>query len=1199
MRSNPPSEITGIKSKGCEEWDDEEIYQARVDFEDWCMQQESQDLELYIQQRKFSLEIANRIREQVALEEHLFSARPNQLLVDSFNEFELQGTRIGDYRLIRQLGQGGMGTVWLAQQEERVKRHVAIKLIKPGFDSKEFVRRFSVERQALAVMSHHHIARVLDAGLTSAGRPYFVMEYIPGISIVKYCETNHLSTESRLRLFLQLCGAIQHAHQKGVIHRDIKPSNILVVDNDGERIAKVIDFGLAKAFDAEQNEFASITQERMMIGSPLWMSPEQIGGPFGLSQQKADTRSDVYSLGVVLYQLLTGTTPIRYESYLALEFDQLAKRIREEIPPPPSARIRRQSGVDADSVTQALPQGDLDWIVLKALEKEPDRRYDGVASFAKDIQCYLDQEPIQARRPSRRYQIQMLLKKHRTVASFVTAIITLLMVGTTISTALAIWALKERATAVKLQKQAEKTSEDLRTESELFQGPLADPFESAFALFHAPPNHDVSRFISKVNNTNYSEAPRSEAVARQIVGQLAFRAGNLHASREQFEQAYFLFTQPDSRNPDRSNNCLLYLGKIAFLLEDYSKSIELFQQLVDANSTEVGSTQLWNLGNSIRLAASYQKKGNTEKAIELCEEVCRLIDLHYKDEDRFWILAHSTLAKIFLETNQMDQADYIAQKVKNRLETTRLAHVPASELECLYCLVAVNEALNRDEESIELLQRAIGISHSHFSNDHELSVDLLVSLARHLDRIGNKMEALQEFQSAVLKSERFLGASHPKTVAAKSELKMFAINNPDLIIQHTTTSETTPSWENVQPPKAIDYFEDLIAECQQNLGVLYLKTSRPSEAVSLLQESVAYFENENGVNSFKAIDAKRKLVSALFSAGEHQEAIRLGDEILEHFDQFNQETDQGHIDFRREMSHFQFEIGNQQKAIQLAQKNLDHYRAQLKPDHKPTQESLYSLRSLYLQSGQHEQAIQLQKSYCEQFVEEFGESNSDTIFELKNYATALQLAGQTDEATKHFKKVLNLCNEHLGRSNHNSIIYAGYVQNHLMANEKFQQAVPVIRDWLSVIEPGSREYFNRRGWALVSLADYHASVGEYDSAKTIIGEVQDLMKSAPAHGQKPSRREIARLKIIQGLCLAHDGKFDEAIELATTSFRSLRKEKTCVNWPYHRWYLLRGIDRLIEIHELAGDKAEADRWRKERITTQKYLADTLHTIKIR
>ena len=1204
MQSKHHSDITRTEPKSCEEWDDDEIYQARVDFEDWCTQQDSQDLELYIQQRKFSQEIANRIREQVALEEHLFSDRPDQLLVDSFNEFELQGTKIGDYRLLRQLGQGGMGTVWLAQQEERVKRHVAVKLIKPGFDSQEFVRRFSVERQALAVMSHHNIARVLDAGLTAKGRPYFVMEYISGTSIVKYCEQHELSVEARLKLFLQLCSAIQHAHQKGVIHRDIKPSNVLIADVDGTPTVKVIDFGLAKALDANlDEELISITQDRMMIGSPLWMSPEQIGGPFGLSQKSADTRSDVYSLGVVLYQLLTGTTPIRHETYLTLSFEELAKRVQEEVPPPPSVRLKRQ--MDSEVVTKSYaPEGDLDWIVLKALEKEPDRRYEGVASLAKDIQCYLDHEPVQARRPSRGYQLRMFLAKHRVVASFVAALITLLIVGTATSTALAIWAIKERAVARKqandilaLQEESGRIIEDFQTDIEFMQQSIGNPLEGFFIPVAGRPIYDVSTIIEKLNRSDFSDAPRVEAIFRQNVGRFTFRAADYDNSQIQFERARDLFFEIYGDEHPKTINCLIYLAKIADAKKEFDKEIEHYEDLVSLKKSTKGPFHSETLSMSMRLANAHFKNGNHEKAIQLGEKTFELFEKHHQNKHRLWIRAQCSLAVLYLKVNDFENASRVAEDLLDFLNQNRLAHIADTELECCYCIVAVFEATNRHETSIELVRRAINLADTHFKSNHSLTVDLKTHLARLLLKNGQSKQAAQVLREAVDIAERHLGQGNPQTILAKSELERVDINVV-VASDNTSVSQTVVTdLEGAQVSKAIEFFEQLLAKTQGQLGQLYIRSERAPEATELLEESTGYYQRKHG-NSAETLRALRPLVTAYHNSGQNLKAIELGKEIIKLHRDGKFQTDKAHATFLIELSEYLFEADERDEAIQLGQDALDFYRSNLKPDHLPTQEALYHLRSLFLRANQEERALELQKSYSDQFVKEFGASFPASIFEQKNYAVALQLAGRFEEAKSQFKKVMKLCEVQYGSSNYNSMIYLGYFQNHLMANAEYEQAKPVILNWLELLPTDSPHYYNRKAWILVSLADYHAKVDEFSEAKSVITAIQELDQSVPAHTLRPPRREMNRMKSILGLCLAQEGRFAEAKELAVKAYQSLQKEPSCTNWPYFRWYLLDCVDRLIEIHELANEPAAVEKWKRERVEMEKHLADTLHSIKI-
>jgi serine/threonine protein kinase len=348
------------------------------------------------------------------------------------------GTQIGPYKLLQQIGEGGMGAVYMAEQEKPVRRRVALKIIKPGMDSGVVVARFEVERQALAMMDHLNIARVLDAGTTETGRPYFVMELVHGVSLTRYCDENKLTPRERLELLIPVCQAIQHAHQKGVIHRDIKPSNVLVTLYDGKPVPKVIDFGVAKAIEQRLTERTMFTQYGAIIGTLEYMSPEQAE----MSGLGVDTRSDIYSLGVLAYELLTGTTPLERKQVRELAYAELLRMIKEDEPPRPSTRLSRSgealATISAQRRTEPaqlgkLVRGELDWIVMKCLEKNRTRRYETASALARDVQHYLDDEPVEACPPSTVYKLRKFARKYRTPLQVAGAFVLLLVVAAVVS----------------------------------------------------------------------------------------------------------------------------------------------------------------------------------------------------------------------------------------------------------------------------------------------------------------------------------------------------------------------------------------------------------------------------------------------------------------------------------------------------------------------------------------------------------------------------------------------------------------------------------------------------------------------------------------------------------------------------------------------------------------------------------------------
>jgi serine/threonine protein kinase/tetratricopeptide (TPR) repeat protein len=392
-----------------------------------------------------------------------------------FTPAEAPGSRIGPYKLLQQIGEGGMGVVYMAEQEQPVQRKVALKIIKAGMDSRHVLARFEAERQALALMDHPHIAKVLDAGATPEGRPYFVMELVKGQPITRYCDEHRLTPRQRLELFVPVCQAIQHAHQKGIIHRDIKPSNVLVAPYDGRPVVKVIDFGVAKATGQRLTERTLFAEFGAVVGTLEYMSPEQAE----LNNQDIDTRSDIYSLGVLLYELLTGTPPLDRARLKQAAFTELLRMIREQEPPRPSRRlseskdslpsISAQRQMEPAKLTR-LVRGELDWIVMKALEKDRSRRYETANGFARDIERYLADEPVQACPPSSAYRFRKFTRRNKTALAIAGLVLFLLvLVGGGIGWLAADRAARHREAETKLLEALETAEPRLR------EGNAADP----------------------------------------------------------------------------------------------------------------------------------------------------------------------------------------------------------------------------------------------------------------------------------------------------------------------------------------------------------------------------------------------------------------------------------------------------------------------------------------------------------------------------------------------------------------------------------------------------------------------------------------------------------------------------------------------------------------------------------------------------
>jgi eukaryotic-like serine/threonine-protein kinase len=470
------------------------------------------------------------------------------------------GARIGAYKLLQQIGEGGFGVVYMAEQEQPVHRRVALKIIKPGMDSTQVIARFEAERQALAMMDHQNIAKVFDAGTTDAGRLYFVMELVHGIPITRYCDDSHLTVRDRLELFVPVCKAIQHAHQKGIIHRDLKPSNVLVCLYDGRPVPKVIDFGVAKATEQRLTERTMFTQYGQIIGTFEYMSPEQAE----MSQLGVDTRSDIYSLGVMLYELLTGSTPLERQRLREAGLTEMLKIVKEEEPPKPSTRLssvqeaaRIAAARRSDPVKLAkLLRGDLDWVVMRCLEKDRTRRYDTANGLARDIERYLHDEPVEAGPPGAAYRLRKLARKHRTTVTIAAGFLLLLLLGGGVCAWQAVRATQAENDALAQRDRAEQAKRRA---------------QAGFRLAR----DTVDRFFTQVG-----ESPQLKSMAME-----KFRRDLLQNAKDFYER--FIREQPDA--PDARQDLGLAhvrLAKIQMALGDYreaetsvTKAVALLEEL--------------------------------------------------------------------------------------------------------------------------------------------------------------------------------------------------------------------------------------------------------------------------------------------------------------------------------------------------------------------------------------------------------------------------------------------------------------------------------------------------------------------------------------------------------------------------------------------------------------------------------------------
>ena len=497
---------------------------------------------------------------------------------------EQVGTIIGRYKLLEKIGEGGMGVVYMAEQREPVIRKVALKIIKLGMDTRQVVGRFEAERQALALMQHPNIAKVLDGGTTESGRPYFVMELVQGLPITQFCDEASLPTAERLKLFLEVCSAVQHAHQKGVIHRDLKPSNILVTYYGDRPVPKVIDFGVAKATQGRLTDKTVFTQFQQFIGTPAYMSPEQTS----LSGLDVDTRSDIYALGVLLYELLTGKTPFDPKELLKAGLEEMRQIIREQEPPKPSTRLSTLEGNDLTTTARQrhtdppklvhLVRGDLDWIVMKCLEKERARRYETANGLAMDLQRHLKNEPVAARPPSSWYSIQKAVRRNKGAFTAATVISVVLILASIVST----W---QAIRATRAEQEAKKQASIARTVKAFVTDELLVPMDPAMNL-----NYDAKKaaIVGRAANAlqgQFTNQPLIEAEIRFSLGK-AFNSANDYTNAiSQLELARGIFSRLCGVANSNTLSTAINLAEAYYAVDRRQEAIAVLTDAIAAGRT--------------------------------------------------------------------------------------------------------------------------------------------------------------------------------------------------------------------------------------------------------------------------------------------------------------------------------------------------------------------------------------------------------------------------------------------------------------------------------------------------------------------------------------------------------------------------------------------------------------------------------------
>ena len=749
-------------------------------------------------------------------------------------------------------------------------------------DTAQVVARFEAERQALALMDHPNIARVFDAGTTDTGRPFFVMELVEGVPITQFCDEGRLNPNERLDLFISVCRAIQHAHQKGIIHRDIKPSNVLVTTVDGKPVPKVIDFGIAKAVDQRLTEKTLFTQLGSIVGTLEYMSPEQAG----LSGNDIDTRSDVYALGVLLYELLTGTTPLEHERLLDVGFAEILRRIKEEEPPKPSTRLsvspeRLESiaavrRIEPSRLTRAV-RGDLDWIVMKAIEKSRTRRYESADGFARDIQRYIDGDAVEACPPSAVYRLRKFGRKYRGPVAVAAAFAGLVLAAAGISIALAVRATiaetKAKAEGVKSKRSAEQAEAVIKFFRDHILAAARPEDEEGGLGRNVTIREAIEVAEPKITET-LQDQPAVEASIRSALGISFILQGEPKRAIAELERGTQLFDAELGPDHPKTLDARHSLAEAYHAAGRTAQAIPIHEATLKARESQLGPDHNDTLISRASLARDYDTIGRTAEAARLNKATIKAGEAHLGTDHPFVSAVRSNNAAAYLSAGRTTEAIKLYEATLKNCET-RLGPDNPATLTVRANLASAYEAGGRASEAITLLEATIKAREMKLGPDHPTTLISRGTLANAYRSGGRTAEAIKLYESTCIELDAKLGADHPSALACRVGLADAYVSGGRAIEAVTLCEAAIKVMEKTGGPNNAD-----LLAYRGSLGAAYLAVGRTADAINLYEETINAQVSTLGPDHPITLDCRSNLAVAYFLSGRRADAINLFESTL-------------------------------------------------------------------------------------------------------------------------------------------------------------------------------------------------------------------------------------------------------------------------------------------------------------------------------
>jgi eukaryotic-like serine/threonine-protein kinase len=1000
---------------------------------------------------------------------------------------ETPGTLIGRYKILQQIGEGGFGRVYMAEQTKPIVRRVALKVIKLGMDTRQVIARFEAERQALAMMDHPNIAKVLEAGATSTGRPYFVMELVRGEPITEYCDRNNLSIPERLDLFMQVCRAVQHAHQKGIIHRDLKPTNVMITIADGKPMPKVIDFGIAKATNARLTEKTLFTEFRQLIGTPQYMSPEQAEA----SGVDIDTRSDIYSLGVLLYELLTGATPFDPARLRSAAFGEIQRIIREEEPPKPSTRLstlKTLPSVAAHRHTEpkrlsAIIRGDLDWIVMKMLEKDRTRRYETADAVAQDVERHLNHEPVLAGPPSRGYKVRKFIVRHKVGVAASMAIAVALVLGVIGTSGGMAWALSERAEAI-AAKQAEAEQRQIAEENErraIEEAQRAER-EAERALAAETAERERADELEKVAEFQASQLSEIDV---PMVG-VRLRRDLIEKRQAAMERA--------GRDED----------EIARGLEELERS------LAGINFTDVALATLDE---------------------NIFERALKAIDEQFADQPLLKARLLQTLAITLRELGLYDAA-MPPQEQALEIRRSILGVEHPDTMISIREIGTVHQSRGEFSEAEPYLREALEVSKRLFGNDHRQT-----SLSRH--RLGALLRLRWQFAEAEQLFKEALGeilgrvdADHPESLSVKGSLAL-------VLSEQQRYSEAAPYYQTVLDGSRRQLGDDHpnTMTAINNMAQFLQGQGRVDEAEPYYRESMERRRRVMGDEHPRTLDAIHNMGVHLRYLGRYEEAEQFLREAVSVKERLFGRDHWSTLTSMNSLAVLLVERGKLDEAETFYRHGLDALGRMLGPDHPQTLTSMHNLGFLLYRRGQLQDAEPLMRESTEGRRRVHGDEHPLTLISINNMGLLLSELGRMEEAEKYSREAMDARRRVLGNEHPHTLGSILNVGSLLRQQGRLSDAEPYYREALD----GSRQALGNDH--PVTLHTIHgmgrllADIGQFDRAVEFLREAQEGRTRVLGEGHPDT---LATHTVLVD-CLLGAGRRGEAVEVAADMLERMKQ----------------------------------------------------------